>query len=72
MPMTDMGPYFEPPRKVAIKRWRVMKVLSDNEFRFNTTDAKAFIVSRILVVRNPRLADVVERIEYERRKDESL
>ena len=72
MPMTDMGPYFEPPRKVAIKRWRVMKVLSDNEFRFNTKDAKAFIESRILVVRNPRLADVVERIEYERRKDERL
>lgn len=70
--MTDMGPYFEPPRKAALKRWRVMKVLSDNEFRFNTKDAKSFIDSRILVVRNPRLSEVIERIEDERRRDESL
>ncbi len=72
MPMTDMGPYFEPPRKVAVKRWRVMKVLSENEFRFNTKEAKVFIESRILMIRNPRLADVIERIEDELRKDESL
>lgn len=28
-PMTDMGAYFEPPRKLNKKRWEVMKVLDD-------------------------------------------
>ncbi len=65
-PMIDMGPYFEPPRKAAVKRWHVMKVLADNGLRFNSKDAKVFIKDRILMVKNPRVADVVERIENER------
>ena len=60
--MTDMGPYFEPPRKAAVKRWQVMKVLADNDLRFNSKDAKIFIEGRILVVKNPRIDDVIERI----------
>ena len=70
-PMIDMGPYFEPPRKAAVKRWRVMKVLADSNLRFNTPDAKDFIESRVLIVRNPRISDVIERIESERRKGEN-
>ncbi len=66
--MIDMGPYFEPPRKAAVKRWEVMKVLADNDLRFNSKDAKVFVDRRILIVRNPRAADVVERIESERQK----
>ena len=66
--MTDMGPYFEPPRKAAVKRWQVMKVLADNDLRFNSKDAKVFIDSRVLVVKNPRIADVIERIGEERQK----
>lgn len=65
-PMTDMGAYFEPPRKLNKKRWEVMKVLADNEFRFNTKDSKIFIQNRILQAKNPRIADVVERIESEK------
>jgi hypothetical protein len=68
--MIDMGPYFEPPRKAAVKRWRVMRVLADSEMRFNTPDARDFIESRVLIVRNPRISDVIERIESERRKGE--
>jgi hypothetical protein len=64
-PMIDMGPYFEPPRKLALKRWQVMKVLADNDLRFNSKDAKIFIDNRILVVKNPRIVDVIERIEAE-------
>ena len=64
--MTDMGPYFEPPRKAAVKRWQVIKVVADAGFRFNSKDAKTFIENRILVVKNPRLADVMERMEEER------
>ena len=67
-PMTDMGPYFEPPRKAAVKRWQVMKLLADSDLRFNSKDAKALIYSRILVVKNPRMVDVIERIEEERRR----
>ena len=66
LPMTDMGPYFEPPRKAAVKRWQVIKVVADAGFRFNSKDAKTFIENRILVVKNPRLADVMERMEEER------
>jgi hypothetical protein len=48
-----------------VKRWQVMKVLADNDLRFNSKDAKEFIDSRILVVKNPRIVDVAERIEIE-------
>lgn len=64
-PMTDMGAFFEPPRKLNKKRWEVMKILADNGFRFNTKDAKIYIQNRILQAKNPRVSDVLERIEAE-------
>ena len=70
-PMTDMGAYFEPPRKLNKKRWDVMKVLADSGFRFNTKDSKTYIQNRILQAKNPRVADVIERIEEERRERQS-
>lgn len=70
-PMTDMGAYFEPPRKLNRKRWAVMKILADNEFRFNTKDAKIYIQSRILQAKNPRAADVIERIVTEKQRNKS-
>lgn len=57
-----MGPYFEPPRKSAVKRWQVMKTIAESGLRFNSKDAKVFIDGRILVVKNPRIVDVIERI----------
>lgn len=66
-----MGPYFEPPRKAAAKRWQVMKAIADSGLRFNSKDAKVFIDGRILVVKNPRIADVIERIEDERQRNSS-
>ena len=71
LPMTDMGPYFEPPRKAAAKRWQVMKVVADAGFRFNSKDAKTFVENRILIVKNPRPGDVIERIEEARNKDKN-
>jgi len=67
-PMTDMGAYFEPPRKLNVKRWAVMKVLADNGYKFNTKDTQIYIQNRILQAKNPRVADVIERIELERSK----
>jgi hypothetical protein len=71
--MTDMGPYFEPPRRLNKRRWEVMRVLADAGLRFNTKDSQIYIQNRILQAKNPRVADVLERIEEERRKklDES-
>jgi transposase-like protein len=66
--MIDMGAYFEPPRRLSEKRWAVMKVLADYGYRFNTKDSKIYIQNRILQAKNPRLADVIEKIEVERRK----
>ncbi len=67
-PMIDMGAYFEPPRKLNKKRWAVMKVLADSSYRFNTKDSKIYIQNRILQAKNPRVADVIERIELENQR----
>ena len=64
-PMMDMGAYFEPPRRLNKKRWEVMKILAGSGYKFNTKDAKIYIQSRILQAKNPRAADVIERIEAE-------
>lgn len=65
-PMTDMGAYFEPPRKLSAKRWAVMKVLADYGYKFQSEGSKAYIKTFILQAKNPRVADVIERIEIER------
>lgn len=65
-PMTNMGAYFEPPRKLNVKCWAVMKVLADAGYRFNTKETFVYIQNRILQAKNPRVADVIERIEAEK------
>ncbi len=67
-PMADMGAYFEPPRKLNAKRWAVMKVLADYDYKFNTKDSKIYIQNRILQTKNPRVANVIERIELEKQR----
>ncbi len=66
--MTDMGAYFEPPRKLNKKRWEVMKILADYGYKFNTKDSQIYIQNRILQARNPRVADVIERIGVEKQQ----
>ncbi|MCA1626115.1 MAG: hypothetical protein LC768_16785 [Acidobacteria bacterium] len=66
--MIDMGAYFEPPRKLNKKRWEVMKVLADYGYKFNSKDSQIYIQNRILQAKNPRVADVIERIELEKRR----
>ncbi len=67
-PMIDMGAYFEPPRRLNKKRWEVMKVLADYDYRFNTKDSFVYIQNRILQAKNPRAADVIERIKLEKKQ----
>lgn len=69
--MTDMGAFFEPPRKLNVKRWAVMKVLADYGYRFNTKETFVFIQNRILQVKNPRVVDVIERIELEKQRQQN-
>lgn len=64
--MIDMGAYFEPPRKLNKKRWEVMKVLADYGYKFNSEGTKVYIQNRILQAKNPRVTDVIERIESEK------
>ncbi|MDQ3750563.1 MAG: hypothetical protein M3367_16335 [Acidobacteriota bacterium] len=66
--MIDMGAYFEPPRRLNKKRWVVMKVLADYGYRFNTKDSKIYIQNQILQAKNPRVADVIERVELEKQQ----
>jgi hypothetical protein len=70
-PMIDMGAYFEPPRKLNKKRWAVMKVLVDYGYKFNTKDSRIYIQNRILQAKNPRVADVIERIELENQRKQN-
>lgn len=67
-----MGAYFEPPRQLNKKRWAVMKVLADAGIRFNTKDAKNYIQTRILQAKNPRVVDVIERIEEEMERKRNI
>lgn len=71
-PMIDMGAYFEPPRQLNKKRWEVMKVLADNGYRFNDKDSRVYIQNRILQAKNPRVVDVIERIEEEKQRKREL
>lgn len=66
--MIDMGPYFEPPRRLNKKRWEVMKILTDAGYKFNTKDSLIYIQNCILQAKNPRATDVLERIGEEKRK----
>lgn len=65
-PMIDMGAYFEPPRKLNKKRWEIMKILADNGYKFRSEGSKSYIKTFILQAKNPRAADVLERIEAEK------
>ena len=65
--MTDMGAYFEPPRKLSKKRWEIMKVLADYGYRFRSEGSKSYIQTFILQIKNPRIADVIERIREDQR-----
>ena len=66
--MIDMGAYFEPPRKLSVKRWAVMKVLANYGYKFKSEGSKAYIKAFILQAKNPRVVDVIERIELEKRR----
>jgi hypothetical protein len=52
------------------KRWMIVKILADFGFRFNTKDAQIYIENRILQTKNPRAADVIERIELEKQRQQ--
>jgi hypothetical protein len=67
-PMRDMGIYFEPPRRNAIKRWESLRLMADSGFRFQSEGAKAFAQAFILESRSPNLNRVKERLkEYKNR-----
>ena len=70
--MIDMGAYFEPPRRLNKKRWEVMKILAEYGYKFNTRDSRVYIQNRILQAKNPRVVDVIERIEAERQRKREL
>ena len=45
-----------------------MKVLADYDYRFNTKETFAYVQNRILQAKNPRVVDVIERIEVEKQR----
>ena len=45
-----------------------MKVSADLDYKFNTKDSQIYIQNRILQAKNPRIVDVIERIELEKQR----
>lgn len=46
--MIDMGIYFEPPRRQAKRAWEIVRLLSENGYRFQDEGDKAYIDTFIL------------------------
>ena len=66
--MRDMGIYFEPPRRQARKAWAIMRLLAENGYSFQREGSKSYIEHFILASKRPRIQDVIERIEQEKRR----
>lgn len=64
--MIDMGAYFEPPRKLNKRRWKAMKVLAENGYKFQSEGSKVYIETFILGSKNPSVEKVKETIEIEK------
>ena len=62
------GHVFRAATKLNEKRWKVMKVSADLDYKFNTKDSQIYIQNRILQAKNPRIVDVIERIELEKQR----
>ena len=60
--MTDMGVYFEPPKRQAKKRWEIMKLLAENGYKFQTEGSKFYIDAFILESKNPSIIRIRELI----------
>ena len=68
-PMCDMGVYFEPPRRNAMKRWEIMRLVAQNGIRFRSEGSKAFVQAFILEDRRrPNLNRVRERLEWNKNR----
>jgi hypothetical protein len=62
-PMSDMGVYFEPPRRAAKKLWAIMRLLANHGYRFQTEGGKVYIDSHLIRDKRPNIQDVRLRIE---------
>ncbi len=65
-----MGVYFETPVRQAVRRWKVMQVLGENGYKFQTEGSKSYIESYFLITKNPMPERVKAIIEF--RKQESI
>ena len=61
-PMTDMGIYFEPPKRQALKKWQIIRLLAERNYKFQTEGSKVYIEKIILGEKNPSLKKVKEAI----------
>ena len=51
-PMRDMGVYFEPPRRNAVRMWEIMRLVADNGMSFHSEGSKAYVEGFIFEMRN--------------------
>jgi hypothetical protein len=70
--MSDMGIYFEPPRRQARKAWAIMRFLAENGYSFQTEGSKSYIEHFILASKRPRFQDVINRVEQEKQQISEL
>jgi len=67
-PMTDMGIYFEPPVRKALKKWKVLRVLGENGYKFQTEASRFYIEEYILIEKNPSPEWVRKVIKFRKRE----
>lgn len=70
--MTDMGVYFEPPKRQAKEKWKIVKLLAENNYKYLREGHKVFIEKFILDNRNPSFERVKEVIENEKKLKEEI
>jgi hypothetical protein len=61
--MSDMGVYFEPPRRQAKKSWAIVELLAQSGYKFQTEGGVAYIKTFILGAECPRIEDVKRNVE---------
>ncbi|HEX8250648.1 MAG TPA: hypothetical protein VF599_20915 [Pyrinomonadaceae bacterium] len=68
--MTDMGVYFEPPPRRALEKWKIVKLLAENNYKFVREGHKVLIEKFICGGKNPSYERVRETIETQKKRRE--
>ena len=61
--MTDMGIYFEPPRRNALRKWKLMQILGEKGYKFQT-EGSAFYIKKYVLSENLSVEKLKRHVEF--------